>query len=103
MANRMDDAKGLEAVCNSPSANYKQVSRTANTYNIKLTTSNWQLQTKKATATGRGDDAVGNPHRAEIDKLKLFELVLFLKVDRQFSIERFEPTATHSTVSSAPS
>ena len=30
---------------------------------------------------GRGDDAVGNPDRAQICKFELFELILLLKVD----------------------
>ena len=36
---------------------------------------------------GRGDDTVGNPHRAQISQ---FELVLLLKLDKQFPVERFE-------------
>ena len=49
---------------------------------------------------GRGDDTVGNPHRAQIYKFELFELILLLKVNKQFSIEQFETTVSQSTVSS---
>ena len=30
---------------------------------------------------GRGDDTVGNPHRAQISQFELFELTLLLKLD----------------------
>ena len=50
----------------------------------------------------RGDDAVGNPYRAQIYQFELFELILLLKLDDQFSIERFEATASQSTVSFPP-
>ena len=30
---------------------------------------------------GRGDDTVGNPHRAQISQFELFELILLLKLD----------------------
>ena len=51
---------------------------------------------------GRGDDAVGNPHRAQISQFELFDLTPLLKLDKQFSVERFEPTVSQSTVSSPP-
>ena len=51
---------------------------------------------------GRGDDTVGDPHRAGISQLELFELILLLKLDKYFSIEQFEPTVSQSTVSSPP-
>ena len=51
-------------------------------------------------AFGRGDDTVGNPHRAQICQFELFEFILLLKVDNQFSIEQFEPTLSQSTVPS---
>ena len=50
-------------------------------------------------ALGRGDDAVGNPHRAQIYK---FELVLLLKLDKQFPVEQFDATVSQSTVPSPP-
>ena len=31
---------------------------------------------------GRGDDTVGNPHRAQISQFELFELVLLLELDK---------------------
>ena len=51
---------------------------------------------------GRGDDTVGNPHRAEIYRFELFELFLLLKLDNESYIERFEPTVSQSTVPSPP-
>ena len=33
---------------------------------------------------GRGDDTVGNPHRAQISRFRLFELVLSSKFDKWF-------------------
>ena len=50
---------------------------------------------------GRGDGAVGNPHRAQISQFELFELkyiwirvfrayILLLKLDEQFPVEQFE-------------
>ena len=49
---------------------------------------------------GRGDDTVGNPHRAQIYQFELVELklsnlsffgfVLVLKLDKQFPVEQFE-------------
>ena len=48
---------------------------------------------------GRGDDASGNPHRAHIYQFEILELLLLLKLDNKpFSIERFEPTVSQSTV-----
>ena len=49
---------------------------------------------------GRGDDTVGNLHRAQIVRFELFELVLLLKSDKQFPVEQFEATASQSTVPS---
>ena len=48
---------------------------------------------------GRGDDTVGNPHRAHFFQFELFEPVVLLKLDRQCSLEQFEPTVSQSTVS----
>ena len=54
-------------------------------------------------AIGRGDDTVGNLQRAQLSQFELFELIFLLKLDKQFSIERFEPTvSSQSTVSSPP-
>ena len=41
-----------------------------------------------------GDDAVGNPRRAQIARFELFELVLLWKLDKQFPVERFEASRT---------
>ena len=39
---------------------------------------------------GRGDDTVGDPHRARNYRFELFELVLLLKLDKQLPVEQFE-------------
>ena len=49
---------------------------------------------------GRGDDTVGNPHRAQIYQIELFELILLLKLYKQLPVEQFEATASQSTVPS---
>ena len=54
------------------------------------------------TNVGRGDDAVGNPPRAQISRFKLFELILLLKLDNRFPVERFEAAVSQSTVPSHP-
>ena len=51
---------------------------------------------------GRGDDTVGNPHRAQISQFELFELILLSKLDRQLPVEQFEATVSQSTVPSPP-
>ena len=51
---------------------------------------------------GRGDDAVGSPHRAQIVSFELFELVLLLESDKQFPVEQFEATVSQPTVSFPP-
>ena len=50
----------------------------------------------------RGDDTVRNPHRAQICLFDRFELIICLKLDRQFPVERFEPTVFQSTILSPP-
>ena len=50
----------------------------------------------------RGDHTVGNPHRAHFSQFESFELVLLLKVDKQFPVERFDATASRSTLLSPP-
>ena len=51
---------------------------------------------------GRGDDTVGNPHRAQIFQFDLFELILLLKLHKQFPVEQFEATVSQSAVPSPP-
>ena len=51
---------------------------------------------------GRGDDAVGNPDRAQISQFELFELILLLKLDKQFPVEQFEAAGSQSTVPFPP-
>ena len=51
---------------------------------------------------GRGDDAVGNPHRAQIVQFELFELILLFKLDKQFPVDQFEATISQSTVPCPP-
>ena len=40
--------------------------------------------------------------RARISQLELFELILLLKLDKQFPVEQFEATVSQSTVPSPP-
>ena len=51
---------------------------------------------------GRGDDTLGNPHRAQISKFVFFELVLLLKLDKQLPVEQFEAAVSQSTGPSVP-
>ena len=51
---------------------------------------------------GRGDNMVGNPHRAQISRFELVELILLLKSDKQLPVERFEAAVSQSTVPSPP-
>ena len=52
---------------------------------------------------GRGDDSVGNPHRAQISQFELFELILLLTSDKQLPVEQFEATVSQSAVPFPPS
>ena len=51
---------------------------------------------------GRGDDTIGSPHRTQISQFECFELILVLKLDKQFPAEQFEATVSQSTVPSPP-
>ena len=51
---------------------------------------------------GRGDDTVGNPHRAQISQFELFELILLSKLYKQFPVEQFEATVSRSTAPLPP-
>ena len=51
---------------------------------------------------GRGDATVGNPHRTQISQFELFELILLLKLNKQFPVEQFEASVSQSTVPSPP-
>ena len=51
---------------------------------------------------GRGDDTVGNPHRAQTYPLEPSELILLLKLDKRLPAEQFEATASQSTIPSPP-
>ena len=42
----------------------------------------------------RGDDTVGNSHRAQTSQFELFELILALKLDKQFPVEQFQATVS---------
>ena len=55
-----------------------------------------------ASLCRKGDGMVGNPHRAQICQFELFELVLLLKPDKEFLVERFEATVSQSAVPSPP-
>ena len=45
---------------------------------------------REAASFGRRDDTVGNPHRAQISQFDFFELVLLLKLVKQYPVEQFE-------------
>ena len=49
---------------------------------------------------GRGDDTVGNPHRAEISQFQLFGLILLLKLD---TVPRRATRADRASQSTVPS
>ena len=51
---------------------------------------------------GRGDDTVGNPHRAQLCQFELFGFFVLLKLDRRLPVEQFEPTVSQSTAPSLP-
>ena len=48
----------------------------------------------------RGDDTVGNPHRAQTSQFELFELVLLIRLDNQLTVEQFEAIVSQSAASS---
>ena len=50
----------------------------------------------------RGDDTVGNPYRAQIAQLKLFEFIPLLKLDKHLPVDQFEATVSQTTVPSPP-
>ena len=56
----------------------------------------------QCTESGRGEDEVGDPHRAPMSQLELFELILLLKLGKQLPVERFEAAVSQSTVPSPP-
>ena len=51
---------------------------------------------------GRGDDTVGNPHRAQMSEFEFFELVPLLELDKVVSIEQFEAAVSQSTAPFPP-
>ena len=53
---------------------------------------------RKIAPNFRGGDTLGNPHRDQISRFELFELILLLRLDKQFPVERFEAAASQSTV-----
>ena len=63
----------------------------------------YALRECAAQVFGRGDDTIGSPRRARISQFEFFELIFLLKLDKEFSIEKFEPTVSQLAVSSPPS
>ena len=53
---------------------------------------------RRRAGVGRGDDAIGYPHRAQSYQFEFVKLIVLFKLDKQFSIEQFEPTASQSAV-----
>ena len=63
----------------------------------------WLLDNKLEEAlVGGGDDTLGIPHRAQISQFELFELILLLKLDERFPVERFQAAVSQSAVPSSP-
>ena len=56
---------------------------------------------RSETAEG-GMVRLENPHRAQISRFELFELVLLVKSDNRFPVEQFEAAVSQSTVPSPP-
>ena len=55
----------------------------------------WGLVEFRRAQFGRGNDTVGNPHRAPICQFEnLSELFLLLELNKHFSIEQIEPTVS---------
>ena len=46
----------------------------------------------------KGDDTVGDPHRAQIYQFELFELMLAFNLDNQLPDEQLEARASQSAV-----
>ena len=44
-----------------------------------------------------GDETLGNPHRAQMSQFELFELILLLKLAKQFPAEQFEATVSQNS------
>ena len=51
---------------------------------------------------GRGDDAVGNPRRAQVSQFQLFELILLLRSAKQFPVEQIEAIVSQSAAPTPP-
>ena len=52
------------------------------------------LRGKRHESFGRGDDTIGNPHRAQMSQFELFELFLLSRLGKQVSIKHFEPAVS---------
>ena len=52
--------------------------------------SHLMLRGKGLTTFGRGDETVGDPHRAQIYQFELFKLILLSNLYKQFPVEQFE-------------
>ena len=51
---------------------------------------------------GRGDDTVGNPHRARISRFEFFEPILLLNFDKRFTVPCRAIRGSSVSVSSTP-
>ena len=72
------------------------------TFEIPITKHCEDCAILRQTLFGRGDDTVGDPHRAQISQFELFELSILSELDKQFPVEQFEATVSQSTVPSPP-
>ena len=60
----------------------------------------WPLALFARPDFGRGDDTVGDPHRAQISQFELFELfelILSLKLNRRFPVEQIRGRSSDSS------
>ena len=63
----------------------------------------WAILARTLSVFGRGDDIrLETLIELKFVSSKLFELILLLNLDKQFSIEQFEPTVSRSALPSPP-
>ena len=88
------------AVVSLPDYDKPSVQRKTSAPSAHLGLQTRALRARAHAYLGRGDDTVGNPHRAQICQFELFGRILLLKLDKQLHVEPFEATVFQSTVPS---
>ena len=91
---------GIETRCTHPDRCRCAVLNARIRLIVRRTSKFASLNDLKIPAIGRGDDRVGNPHRAQISQFEFFELVIWLKLGKRLPVERFEATVSQSAVPS---